>query len=45
MAGFWLDPVLVDGFLGDAQDPRGEAVLADQVAHLLPFHSELPTVT
>jgi hypothetical protein len=42
MAGFWLDPVLVDGFLGDAQDPRGEAVLADQVAHLLPFHAELP---
>jgi hypothetical protein len=42
MAGFWLDPVLVDAFLGDAQDPRGEAVLADQVAHLLPFHSELP---
>jgi hypothetical protein len=42
MAGFWLDPVLVDAFLGDAQDPRGEALLADQVAHLLPFHAELP---
>jgi hypothetical protein len=42
VAGFWLDPVLVDAFLGDARDPRGEALLADQVAHLLPFHAELP---
>jgi hypothetical protein len=42
VADIWLDPVLVDAFLGDAQDPRGEELLADQVAHLLPFHAELP---
>lgn len=43
MSEYRLDRGLVDSFLRDALDEQGQATLAEQVAGLLPFHSELPT--
>jgi hypothetical protein len=40
--GFSLDPALVRNFVAGRLDERGQAVLADQVSHLLAFHAELP---
>ncbi|MGW0086979.1 hypothetical protein [Streptomyces sp. NPDC003393] len=42
-AGFDVDQKLVGGFVAGTLDPRGEADLAEQVAHLLPLHAFLPT--
>jgi hypothetical protein len=42
MADFRLDRQLVDAFEAGRLDQEGEAVLADQVARILPFHSVLP---
>jgi hypothetical protein len=43
VAEFELDPDLVDAFTAGKLDERGEARLADQVAHLLPLHWTAPT--
>jgi hypothetical protein len=42
MADFRLDRELVEAFEEGRLDQEGEAVLADQVARILPFHSVLP---
>lgn len=42
MADFRLDRELVEEFEEGRLDQEGEAVLADQVARILPFHSVLP---
>ncbi|HEV7897358.1 MAG TPA: hypothetical protein VGP31_05890 [Planosporangium sp.] len=42
VAEFELDPELVDAFTAGRLDQRGEARLADQVAHLLPLHWTAP---
>jgi hypothetical protein len=42
VAEFELDPELVDAFTAGQLDERGEAVLADQVARLLPLHWTAP---
>jgi hypothetical protein len=39
---FQLDPELVSAFTAGALDERGEAVLADQIARLLPMHETAP---
>ena len=41
-SAFSLDPELVRAFVEDRLDDAGRAVLADEVAALLPFHRELP---
>ncbi|MEU8589220.1 hypothetical protein AB0C59_19765 [Streptomyces sp. NPDC048664] len=41
--GFKLDDGLVNAYVSGTIDPEGEAVLAGQVARLLPFHWNLPT--
>jgi MoxR-like ATPase len=40
--GFSLDPALVKRFVAGSLDEPGQAELADQVSHLIAFHSELP---
>jgi hypothetical protein len=42
MSDFRLDRELVDAFEGGRLDQEGEAMLADQVARILPFHWTLP---
>ncbi len=39
---FRLDRTLVDRLVDGSLDPQGEAALAEQVAHILPFHWNLP---
>lgn len=39
---FSLAPSLVRRFVAGELDPEGQATLAEQVARLLPFHTELP---
>jgi hypothetical protein len=40
--GFSLDPALVKNFVAGRLDEQGQARLADQVSHLIAFHTELP---
>jgi hypothetical protein len=40
--GFSLDPVLVKNFVAGRLDEQCQAGLADQVSHLIAFHTELP---
>jgi hypothetical protein len=40
--GFSLDPALVKNFVAGRLDEQGQAGLADQVSHLIAFHTELP---
>jgi hypothetical protein len=37
-----LDPALVDAYIAGTLDAQGEAVLAEQVARVIPFHSTAP---
>jgi hypothetical protein len=37
-----LAPELVDGFIDGSLDPSEDAALADEVARLMPFHTDLP---
>src|SRR5689334_12942329 len=41
-SAFRFDPDLVRAFVQDRLDDAGRATLADEVARLLPFHSQLP---
>jgi hypothetical protein len=41
-SAFRFDPELVSAFLQDRLDDAGRATLADEVARLLPFHTQLP---
>jgi hypothetical protein len=45
ITGIRLDDELVDAFCNGTLDRQGEAVLAEQVARVLPFHSALPSPT
>lgn len=45
MTGVYLDDELVDAFRNGTLDRQGEAVLAEQVARVLPFHWTLPNPT
>jgi hypothetical protein len=41
-SAFRFDPELVSAFLQDRLDDAGRAMLADEVARILPFHPQLP---